>query len=122
MVEPVLIPVNHRRRLENNFVVIVGGARAQPRSSDVQTAGASPDPGQPQTTSGEQLCDVDSDETVNLQTTDESDQDDGGWGDAVSQFDVQFDDKTPHIRSSLDNRAKEHDYFRLLFCNCRKSC
>jgi len=83
---------------------------------------ASPDPGQPQTTSGEQLCDVDSDETVNLQNTDESDQDDGGWGDAVSQFDVQFDDKTPHIRSSLDNRAKEHDYFRLLFCNCRKSC
>ena len=98
-----------------------GGVRAQPRTSDVQTAGATPDPDQPQITPGDQLSDVDSDETVavSLLTTDESDQDDSGWGNAVSQFDVQFDDshKAPHVRSPLDNRAKEHDYFRLLFCN-----
>ena len=94
-----------------------GGARAQPRTSDVQTAGASPDPGQPQRTSGEQLSDVDTDDSVNLQNSDESDQDDTGWGDSVSQFDVQFYDNAPYVRLPVDNRAKECDYFRLLFSN-----
>ena len=93
------------------------GVRAQLRTSDVQTAGASPDPGQPQRTSGEQLSDVDTDDSVNLQNSDESDQDDTGWGDSVSQFGMQFYDKAPYVRSPVDNRAKERDYFRLLFSN-----
>jgi len=53
---------------------------------------ASPDPGLPQTTSGEQLR-------------------------RNRQFDMQFDDKAPYVRSPVDDRAKEHDYFRLLFSN-----
>jgi len=41
--------------------------------------------------------------------------DDNGWGDDFSQFDMQFCDKSPYLKSSLDSRAKESDYFRLLF-------
>ena len=64
--------------------------------------------------SAAQGSDVDSD-SVDLESTDELDVDDSGWGDDFSQFDMQFCDKNPNLKSSLDSRAKESDYFRLLF-------
>jgi len=64
--------------------------------------------------SGAQGSDVDSD-SVDLQSTDELEADDSGWRDDFRQFDMQFVDKSPSLKSSLASRAKEIDYFRLLF-------
>ena len=64
-----------------------------------------------------QGSDVDSD-SVDLQSTDELEVDVSGWGDDFSQFDKQFCDKSPNLKSSLDSRAKESDYFSLLFTDC----
>ena len=120
VVETVLIQVNHRRHPQSSFVVIVVAVlvfvlscghlmfkQLEPVLIQINHKG------HPESS----FFYVDTDDSINLQNSDESDQDDTGWEDSVSQFGMQFYDKAPYVRSPVDNRAKERDYFRLLFSN-----
>lgn len=61
-------------------------------------------------------ADIDSGDSIDVESSiGDSDNEDSGWGCSMDQFDMQFCYTDACMKAPLDNRAKEIDYFRLIF-------